>query len=681
MVALHTNNGNSSNHTYGNSRITGARLDRPCPVCGKKKDCRANDDGLHFCRSGLNGQRDGQAGFEFIENSRCGTWGMYRIAGSEWKGGVPVASPAPTPAIDPAAAERERLAREAKAASDAREAIFAARRKAIVLNNISTCHPESLDFLARTLKLPRFCLDALRIDMWQHPAHDEKWAWVFYETLPGTPPPTPTVSLRHENGDKYAYGPRGIFVGRNWNATDAAGNSVGPLYIVEGASDVLALYALGLPAIGRPNNTGGAEHIAAFVTENGIQPGRPIIVLGENDQKRNGTWPGMDGARRVSAKLAELLPGHPVTMAFPPDNIKDSRQWVINQVGASWSQETLADLGGVFARAVNGMARKPFDDHPAEAVDASPTPAPDSPASSSIIELLTNIGELAEFVAAARRRQVDHVARAGNYSDPHPEAHTLEFCPRCRNVAAKHRLRAIFAIFQAPCRKLDCPWCNGVKKLQYKATTREHLTEHARAGGDLYQFRCDAEQWPRIYDKINRDGGKYMRFEPAGNRQFIVISTVPPRDVEYIKIEAKNVEQAIDYLARIIDTIPLIDYKPFSSSRAWKLVGNGPPGKQKMWQRLGKVTTDIETAQTVMELKTGEPVKFVVHERRFWPVRSMQCSTLRYSAETLYQQINSGDELPDCDVWWGGRGGDHAADAAIRSHQEEEYAFPVDFSP
>lgn len=665
MVALHTNN--------GNSRITGATLDRPCPVCGKKKDCRANDDGLHFCRGGLNGQRDGHAGFEFIENSRCGTWGMYRVAGTAWQGddGARTPLPAASPAPDPAAAERDRLAREAKARQDAREAMFAARRKATVLNNIGPCCPESLKFLARTLKLPTFCLDALPIDVFQDPARPERWAWAFYETLPGTPPPTPTVSLRYENGDKFAYGPRGIFVGRNWNQTDADGNSVGPLYIVEGASDVLSLYSLGLCAIGRPNNTGGAEHISAFVTENGIQPGRPIIVLGENDQKRDGSWPGMDGARRVASKLAELLPAHPVTMAFPPDNAKDVRQWVIRQVGASLSQEALADLGSMFSRSVVAEAHKPFEEHRAEQIPPATVTQP----ATALIDL-ANVAAIAEFVANARRRHVDHVARADHYSQPHPESHTLEFCPRCRAVAQKHRLRALFGIFQAPCRKLDCPWCNGVKKLQYKATTREHLTAHEQAGGDLYQFTCNEEQWPRIYDKLNRDGGKYMRFEPSGNRKFIVISTVPPRDVEYIKIEA---ESAIDYLARIIDTIPLIDYKPFSSSRAWKLVGNGPPGKQKMWERLGKVTTDIATAQTVMELKTGEPVKFVVHERRFWPVRSMQCSTLRYSAETLYQQINNGDDLPDCDVTWGGRGLD--SDHASSSHQEEEYAFPVDFSP
>ena len=61
----------------------------------------------------------------------------------------------------------------------------------------------------------------------------------------------------------------------------------GPIYLVEGESDVLALFTIGKCAIGRPSNSGGLHHLATLLEFDS----RQIIVLGERDE-RPGTWPG-----------------------------------------------------------------------------------------------------------------------------------------------------------------------------------------------------------------------------------------------------------------------------------------------------------------------------------------------------------------------------------------------------
>ena len=95
-----------------------------------------------------------------------------------------------------------------------------------------------------------------------------------------------------------------------------------PVLVVEGMSDVAAAYDLGFPAIGKPNNIGGQEIMAELVR------GRTVIVMGENDKKANGEWPGAIGAS-MSLKAALTTTGKVRTL-FPPEHIKDLRAWKNN---------------------------------------------------------------------------------------------------------------------------------------------------------------------------------------------------------------------------------------------------------------------------------------------------------------------------------------------------------------
>lgn len=100
-----------------------------------------------------------------------------------------------------------------------------------------------------------------------------------------------------------------------------------PVLIVEGASDVAACVVLGLAVCGRPSNAGGADALAQLLDS------RSVLVVGENDQKNSGAWPGRDGAKRIAAQLAAAWEG-PVSWTLPPSGTKDVRAWLQTRIAA-----------------------------------------------------------------------------------------------------------------------------------------------------------------------------------------------------------------------------------------------------------------------------------------------------------------------------------------------------------
>jgi hypothetical protein len=97
--------------------------------------------------------------------------------------------------------------------------------------------------------------------------------------------------------------------------------------VVEGATDVAACVVLGLSAIGRPSNAGGAEPVA------NLAKNRPLLVVGENDAKSTGQWPGRDGVERV-ATLVAMSRRSAVQRTLPPQYSKDVRAWLAARVQA-----------------------------------------------------------------------------------------------------------------------------------------------------------------------------------------------------------------------------------------------------------------------------------------------------------------------------------------------------------
>lgn len=97
----------------------------------------------------------------------------------------------------------------------------------------------------------------------------------------------------------------------------------GPILLPEGMTDTAALMHMGQAAVGRPSDRGGIELLATLLRE--VRPDRQILVVGENDRKPDGTWPGATGAEHTAKQLADSL-GRQVLWACVPEPSKDSRE-------------------------------------------------------------------------------------------------------------------------------------------------------------------------------------------------------------------------------------------------------------------------------------------------------------------------------------------------------------------
>lgn len=157
------------------------------------------------------------------------------------------------------------------------------------------------------------------------------------------------ITCRYVDGRKMAmYGSRrGLIIPETWRDGD------GPIHIPEGPSDVLAASAMGMTAVGRPNNTGGVHHLTRLLE--GVPAERQIVVCGEWDVKDDGTWPGRDGAKAVAAELTALL-RRSVVWAMPPARAKDVRRWLQDQGADLTSTHELQDLGERFMAGLKPQA-------------------------------------------------------------------------------------------------------------------------------------------------------------------------------------------------------------------------------------------------------------------------------------------------------------------------------------
>lgn len=91
-----------------------------------------------------------------------------------------------------------------------------------------------------------------------------------------------------------------------------------PVVIVEGMSDTSAALDLGFYAVGRPSDLAGLGYLRQLVQ------GRDVFIVGENDRKEDGRWPGRTGAERAFETLQHMCNA---TWFMPPEGVKDLRSW------------------------------------------------------------------------------------------------------------------------------------------------------------------------------------------------------------------------------------------------------------------------------------------------------------------------------------------------------------------
>jgi len=195
--------------------------------------------------------------------------------------------------------------------------------------------PERRAKLAEALCLPEASLAVLPLLGFCPDDHDGPF-WTFPET-DGTGRIV-GINRRYRDGRKKAM--KGA--ARGLTTPDGWANREGPIFCPEGASNTLALTALGLAAIGRPNDRAGVEDLAALLKP--LPLDRPIFVVGDFDPKPDGKWPGRDGAVETAAKLAAIL-DRPVSWVLPPGGIKDVRKWLQSKRPDPTCADQWAELG------------------------------------------------------------------------------------------------------------------------------------------------------------------------------------------------------------------------------------------------------------------------------------------------------------------------------------------------
>lgn len=94
----------------------------------------------------------------------------------------------------------------------------------------------------------------------------------------------------------------------------------GPVLIVEGFSDTAAALDIGFDVIGRASNLSDTKELMKMPIGDRI-----IWVIGENDKKENGDWPGRTGVDKVAAELKHMCT---IIRVYPPTGVKDLRAWV-----------------------------------------------------------------------------------------------------------------------------------------------------------------------------------------------------------------------------------------------------------------------------------------------------------------------------------------------------------------
>lgn len=171
------------------------------------------------------------------------------------------------------------------------------------------------------------------------------------------------ITRRFADGAKLTYpgtSNGGVFVCREWWLNP------GPVFVVEGPSDVCALRSAGLAAIGRASNVTGAGVIAELLRRRADR-GRQIIVVCEDDRKSEAEvsaktqiphdpecpgcqrcWPGEYGARTVLRSL--VSDGWAAEYSRPVDGYKDARSMWIGGVLPAWL-DLIGAVGCVYDQA------------------------------------------------------------------------------------------------------------------------------------------------------------------------------------------------------------------------------------------------------------------------------------------------------------------------------------------
>jgi hypothetical protein len=216
-------------------------------------------------------------------------------------------------------------------------------------------------------------------------------------------------------------------------------------------------------------------------------------------------------------------------------------------------------------------------------------------------------------------------------------------CPHVSCVFHEHRFKAEARVMMHPCRRLRCEVCGKVKREQWKATVRHHLGR-LPAASTVYRFRCDSDDWPRLYAQIRRRRGSFFRLDYATDGGlFLVVSTVPVAGVD--RVETTTPGAATASLGTAIDCLPPLDRrKVFYSSHDWPVLEE-ESDQTGQWKRIGKLPNDPRALHDILNSYGIEP-EFKQRKRfRWWQWTAWQFRTDGIDVLHLYLELCAGERL------------------------------------
>ena len=278
-------------------RVTAAK---PCPVCGKADWClRRDDDSAAICQR--------------VESAkRCGDAGWLHVLRD-------------TPKVVIQNGRINTMARPSKTVNW--------RERAEGFAAVLASKPEYRDALAKKLGLPVEAFDGFTLGVNGIMTDGAEFTIPERDGDGGVIGIVTRIERKEKEAEKKCItgSKRGLTIPDGWQ------DRSGPLFVVEGFTDTAAINATKLKCVGRPSNSGGAKHLAklfAMVSED-----VRIVMVGENDAKENGDWPGRVGMKQVAKSLAKSL-ARPILTALPPQEVKDVRAWLIDPARgeATWEE-------------------------------------------------------------------------------------------------------------------------------------------------------------------------------------------------------------------------------------------------------------------------------------------------------------------------------------------------------
>lgn len=582
---------------------------RRCPICGgKTPDCRFDPNGAVHC---LHTHDKAVLGWIYVGPS--GTeWGMYveEAALDRPRGFRPGKQDRPAPA-GPAKPKKPDT-------TVTRDLYFAHSPKII-----DEGERKDLRILEERLGLPGWAFqhfDTRRCDGF------DGYAAFGYPEYDAAGKLTSFV-VRSKDGSKRAYGPRGV------NYPDDFAALPGPIYLPEGWTDAVALRAMGFASISRPASSAGQEIIAKLLQGEAREP----IVLGENDRKADGTWPGREGAVKLASYLSQAL-GRPIRIAFPGQGKKDVRAWFND-----WYRpdlESSLDLGQHFP---GELVYETIDARTAGNAPGVPVQARGGDGAAETPEqvaaLQARLKAIADEEAEAARARETAAAECIRKARAD---HGRYECKNCVRLVLRHLETGNPTLIDRRCEKWTCDGCRRYL-IQRELLS---LTHHMGEADELHEGYVTRRCWEAAQRQMQRAGAQYVRIREERENGFVwyVVATRAFRgSIPTVR------DTALATLSLLLNAWHGVR-RPLSTSHGWRLPREEGP---VAYERVGKAAT--MSMRTLMEIAADVGATVVpVRSKRDGVLRKMVLTRLegwdRDTSDRVCSNLMLGEVLPEIDL-------------------------------